>query len=149
MNPFDLYGPQFLVFYAALTIVTMIVVAVLRRRVELAAGHGHAPTNDPYLIAYLRGGKNEVIRTAIISLVDRGLIDVRGDKLHTSAVGAQTSARKPVEQTLLKRCTHRQWRYDLSRLAESACETASAGYASIWWTAGFISAQRPDARDSR
>ncbi len=46
MNPFDLYGPEFLVFYLALTIVTIIAVAALRRRQELAGWSGRAPMND-------------------------------------------------------------------------------------------------------
>ena len=89
MNPFDLYGPQFLAFYAALTVATMIVVVVLRRRRELARWSSVELT-DPYLIAYLRGGKNEVIRTAIISLVDRGLLEVVDSNLQTTAVGSES-----------------------------------------------------------
>jgi hypothetical protein len=34
--------------------------------------------SDPYLIAYLRGGKNEVLRIATVTLIDRGYLTVLG-----------------------------------------------------------------------
>jgi len=36
MNPFQFYGPQFLLFYAGLTVVTIVAVNVLRKRREMA-----------------------------------------------------------------------------------------------------------------
>ncbi len=104
MNPFDLRGPQFLLFYILLIAIVVMVVAFFRRRSELAGVHGRVAMDDPYLIAYLRGGKNEAIRTAIISLVDRGLLEVSGDYVKRSAVGAQTSARRTLEKELLECC---------------------------------------------
>src|SRR6185436_1650136 len=108
MNPFDLYGPQYLLFYAVLSIVVLAVAAYARRMTEAAsegaarhaAGVGFA---DPYAIAYLRGGASEAIRVAIVSLVDRGLL-AADDTVHTTALGTQTKVRKPLEQALLEKC---------------------------------------------
>ena len=64
MNPFDLHGPEFLLFYLVLSIV-VIAVVIFRRR---ARESGDLPANsiqDPYRIAYLRGGKREVVKLPI------------------------------------------------------------------------------------
>jgi len=74
-NPFNWYGPQFLVFYLVLSILLHILVRVYIKLQE----NGPVPKiemNDPYQIAYLRGGSNEAIRIATISLIDRGLLKV-------------------------------------------------------------------------
>jgi uncharacterized protein (TIGR04222 family) len=105
MNPFDLRGPQFLLFYALLAAATLIVLGVLRRRRELAlAGHTAPQLHDPYAIAYLRGGKSELLRVAVVSLVDRGLLASAGDMVVTTQVGRETAARKSVERELLRFC---------------------------------------------
>ena len=73
INPFDLPGPQFLVFYA---VVGLVVLYVLWRYQKAREG-GAAPRvdlPDPYLIAFLRGGAAEAARIATVSLIDRGLI---------------------------------------------------------------------------
>lgn len=73
INPFDLPGPPFLVFYAVVGVVVLSVVWKLQRARE----GGVAPrvdAPDPYLIAFLRGGVAEAARVATVSLIDRGLI---------------------------------------------------------------------------
>jgi hypothetical protein len=71
VNPLDLSGPEFLLFYLVMGAFLLIAVAVLRRFGEpdslLAVS-----LNDPYQIAYLRGGANEVLRLATVGLIDRG-----------------------------------------------------------------------------
>lgn len=108
MNPFDLRGPQFLAFYAALTPLTLLVIWWLRRNREMGLQDGGAVTPaalaDPYLIAYLRGGASETIRTAAVSLIDRGLLTVEGEKVHTSSTGRKTDVRRTVERALLEYC---------------------------------------------
>lgn len=104
MNPFDLPGPQYLLFYASLTAVTLIVLGILRRKRELAASDETPRLHDPFAIACLRGGKNELLRVAAVSLVDRGLLTAQGDQLTTTVVGRQTAVRKRIEQYLLEFC---------------------------------------------
>lgn len=73
-NPLDLAGRQFLTFYAFTAAVTLGLLYVAR-----SAGDGGDPpridTSDPYLIACLRGGKNEALRVATVALIDRGVLD--------------------------------------------------------------------------
>jgi len=122
MNPFDLRGPEFLAFYVALTLVTLLVIWWMRRSNELrlqpvsgtakrdlVLAHTHPELTqsafaDPYLIAYLRGGAAETIRTATVSLVDRGLLTMEGEKIRTSSTGSRTEVRKKIERALLDYC---------------------------------------------
>ena len=75
----DMYGPYFLFFYSAA--IVALVVASYRsmssldrtRGLELPPIWGKV---DPYEIAYLRGGENEVTRVAIASLIQRGLLQL-------------------------------------------------------------------------
>ena len=79
MNPFALSGPEFLLFYAvfavAVAVAGRIAVAFLR-----PSTRGRLPT-DPYLIAQFRGGASEALRTACVSLLDRGLLVAENDSL--------------------------------------------------------------------
>jgi uncharacterized protein (TIGR04222 family) len=59
--------------------------------------------SDPYLLAYLRRGEGEAIRVAAISLVDRGLLQMRDDQLKTARSDAARIARRPLEKALLDR----------------------------------------------
>jgi uncharacterized protein (TIGR04222 family) len=101
MNPFDLPGPQFLAFYGVLATVTILVVALATRKAE-----GGAPPrvnlSDPYSIAYLRGGKNEALRIATVSLIDRGLLTYQeGERLVTTPDVAPDLAQRAIERALL------------------------------------------------
>jgi len=72
-NPFDLRGPEFLVFYAILGVTTWIVEKFLINNIGRAFARSQT-LEDPYLIAALRAGIDETIRLGLISLVDRGII---------------------------------------------------------------------------
>lgn len=105
MNPFDLRGPQFLLFYLLLAGMLLAAVSILRRRLEARWATGPMPVlHDPYAIAYLRGGKNELLRVAVISLVDRGLLYASGNNLATTQAGREVQVRKRIEEDLLRRC---------------------------------------------
>jgi uncharacterized protein (TIGR04222 family) len=102
-NPFDLRGPEFLIFYIFFGIAVTVVVALMRRRSEPAAA-ATVPLTDYLKIAYLRGGPDEALRVAALALLDRGLVQVvDDDRLQT------TSARLPgglqrTEERLLESC---------------------------------------------
>lgn len=105
MNVFDLQGPEFLGFYLLLTLATLIVLGVLRRRRDLELSEGAMPRlHDPYAIAFLRGGKNELLRIATVSLVDRTLLSVRNDQLTMTPIGRDAQVRKRIERELLEFC---------------------------------------------
>lgn len=101
MNPFDWYGPEFLLFYVFFSVLVIGGMIWLRNQNET----GPAPQlelSDPYLIAYLRGGANETLRVAMISLVDRNLLKTNGSKLKTRGKVTADSVRHPVEKSLIE-----------------------------------------------
>jgi uncharacterized protein (TIGR04222 family) len=102
MNPFDLSGPSFLVFYIC---VALIVVIALKLVIDGAEGGAPPalPLSDPYQIAWLRGGTPEAACIAVLSLTDRGLLAVSGDNLVNSS-HAQPVVREPIESAILARC---------------------------------------------
>jgi uncharacterized protein (TIGR04222 family) len=99
VNPFDLRGPYFLLFYVVLVAAVAGVAALVRRVLE----SGPVPRFrevDPYLVAHLRGGSSEVLRVATISLLDRGLLQISGEHIQAEP-GAAARVRRPVEQAIL------------------------------------------------
>ena len=66
MNPFDLPGPQFLLFYLGLSAAVIVALVVARKFAESSAAP-KLDLSDPYLIAYLRGGDAETLRVAAVS----------------------------------------------------------------------------------
>lgn len=77
-NPLGtMYGSHFLGFYAAFILIVAVLArwlvrgGDLTRRLDTPAVP-EAP--DPYLIAHLRGGKNEVARLALFDLLQRGIL---------------------------------------------------------------------------
>lgn len=60
--------------------------------------------NDPFEIAYLRGGYGASIRVAILSLVDRGLLSVEGTTLTTRSPDASERVRREIEKAILDQC---------------------------------------------
>lgn len=99
--PFNLTGSQFLLFYIAFGLTLLVLVRIgywLRER----SWSGALPAlNDAYAIAYLRGGPNEAVRVAILSLVDRGLLVDDGQRLRVQGE-PEGFVRRPVEQSLLR-----------------------------------------------
>lgn len=102
MNPFDLSGPDFLVFYLILAIIV-----ATGLKLAIAEAEGGAPPalplSDPYQIAWLRGGTPEAARIAVLSLTDRGLLELRGETL-TNPRPTETRVREPIESAILARC---------------------------------------------
>src|SRR5262245_49831152 len=102
MNPFDLRGPEFLLFYLVLGIATLTVLRFLRRANE-ADPSSHVMLDDYLSIAYLRGGRNEALRVATLNLINRGLLDVSADGVvRTRDAKAIPQAAKPLERSILQ-----------------------------------------------
>ena len=101
INPLDLPGPQFLLFYLLVGIGVLVALRLSR----VAAEGGAAPrveTVDPDLLAYLRGGKNEALRIAAVSLVDRGLLAIDDKDQLTARAGADQIAERAIERAILR-----------------------------------------------
>ena len=102
MNPFDLPGPQFLQFYFFLSLIVISLVVLLRRAGDSTVVIPRL--QDPYQIAYLRGGKDEVLRVAAVSLLDRNLLkaDSAGELTTADNIAIET-VRRPLDQAILER----------------------------------------------
>src|SRR5580692_4413284 len=81
MFPFNLSGPQFILFYGAFFAV---VLAAL------------------YLVACLRGGPKEVACIAAIGLVDRGLLQITDRTVTRSSTAKPELVRRRIEQEVLR-----------------------------------------------
>jgi uncharacterized protein (TIGR04222 family) len=94
----DLYGPYFLVFY---TIAIALVVLACYQSIRSCDHTRDIPLPeisakvDPYQIAYLRGGENEVTRVAVSSLIQRGLLEVNDGRYGLKKVKKLDRGRKP------------------------------------------------------
>lgn len=80
-NPIaDMSGPAFLFFYACASAATIAACALVARRLDWTGRLPPPqvpPSPDPYEIAYLRGGENEVARAAVFALMRGGYLHVR------------------------------------------------------------------------
>jgi uncharacterized protein (TIGR04222 family) len=79
----DLHGPGFLVFYVFAIIAVIVASSISVRSIDRTRNLElpRIPEKlDPYEIAYLRGGQNEVARVAIASLVQRGVLQITENK---------------------------------------------------------------------
>jgi uncharacterized protein (TIGR04222 family) len=113
VNPFDLRGPEFLLFYLILSVVVLLILFYLRQRDE-RQGDGKPSLEDPYLVACLRGGESEALRVATLSLIDRGLLTLKSsgtsvvfpraaeNLLEVKDSLAIDSVRRPIEKSILE-----------------------------------------------
>ena len=122
-NPFDLSGPEFLLFYLLLGIAVTTVVMVLRHRGEPQQA-GTAPLTDYLKIAYLRGGSVEAIRVASLALMDRGLLELVDAQHIKTAVESLPGGLQRTEERLLQAC--RQPVRASSLLDDTALQVAAA-----------------------
>ena len=103
MWPFDMRGPDFLFFYLLIGAIVITALALLRHASE-RSDTPKVNLSDPYLIAFLRGGKNEALRVVTMSLIDRNLLTPDGTKI-SSTEAAWGKARSELEQKIIKHFT--------------------------------------------
>ena len=101
MNPFELRGPEFLLFYFCFSLAVIGAIILLRRRAE-SGGSPRIDLGDPYLIAYLRGGEDEALRVAVVSLVDRGMLVADGRLIRRADHVTVDMASRPIERAVLE-----------------------------------------------
>ncbi len=106
-NPLaNLYGPYFLLMYGLFIIVVAAAVWIAKRFADSSdrISPPSIPANiDPFEIAYLRGGANELARAAVFSLRQRGLVQIvsEGKKATISRTDVKPSNLNQVETDVL------------------------------------------------
>jgi uncharacterized protein (TIGR04222 family) len=101
LNPFDWTGPHFLMFYLVFAVLVSL---IFHWKLKQKESEGEVPDlslGDPYEIAYLRGGKDESLRVATFSLIDRNLLTVKDQTLKTLDKGAKELVKRPIERAIL------------------------------------------------
>lgn len=99
-DPFDLRGPEFLLFYIIIGVSVNMLLRFLLSRTERETLPAHWDDSDPYKIAYLRGGVNEALRVVMISLIDRGLLKASGEQVKAERK-AKDIVQRPVEKAVV------------------------------------------------
>jgi uncharacterized protein (TIGR04222 family) len=99
VNPLDLRGPEFLVFYCLLAS-GISVVAWLASRIG-ERGEPPRPLADYLAIAFLRGGAAEALRVAMLTMIDRGALSVADERTLVAATDAQRRVTNATERAIL------------------------------------------------
>jgi uncharacterized protein (TIGR04222 family) len=95
-------GPQFLLIYIALGVAANLWLRWHYATREREARTGALGlTNDPYQVALLRGGRDEAIRVAVVTLLDRGLLVEEDGNLHAPRSDGAELVRHPLDRALL------------------------------------------------
>jgi uncharacterized protein (TIGR04222 family) len=106
MNPFNWTGPEFLLFYVMLAIGLILAQIILRRSREAEAPlPAQTPQlTDPYLVSYLAGGANGLLRCVMVALLERNLLRPAGGKnKEVEAVpGALGQTNSPIEAAVVQ-----------------------------------------------
>ncbi|WP_332862044.1 TIGR04222 domain-containing membrane protein [Janthinobacterium svalbardensis] len=109
VNPFDWSGPWFLLAYLIFGLIVYYGVRELLIRQELRNPHAQLSlADDPYRIAFLRGGALEAVKIAAIVLVDRGLLRADGPLLETASADSLRFASHDIERDVLRLYLGRQ-----------------------------------------
>jgi uncharacterized protein (TIGR04222 family) len=106
MWPFNLSGPAFLFVYLLLGVASLIAFLVMQTSREARGADRKRDASrkltDPYAVAYLRGGADEAVRVAIMSLIDRGLLDEDDGKVFAKNHAQLEGVRRPIEKAVLQ-----------------------------------------------
>jgi uncharacterized protein (TIGR04222 family) len=96
-------GPQFLILYIVLAVAANLWLRWhYRVREREAQTSALSLTNDPYQIALLRGGPEEAIRVAVVTLLGRGLLTEEDGRLFAPRADATELVRHPLDRAILE-----------------------------------------------
>jgi len=140
VNPFDLRGPEFLLFYVVLALLTFAALFVWQR-LSGPRPSGDRLLRDPYLVAGLRGGGGEIVQVAAFSLLAQGVVACpKGREIHYRE-GASAASLDPVERAVVEALRGRPRR--LSQLQkEPAIEAAVRPHLETLESAGLLLSNR-------
>jgi len=138
VNPFDLTGPYFLVFFA----LVLCLGAGLLTLFWSFQGNGKSlvgPLVDPYAIAYLRGGPKEAVKIAVASLAHRRWVST-GVRQITTEEGKLDLARNNLEKAILFECINGKTFEELCR--SRPADVAKSLYQEKLFQEGLILSRR-------
>jgi len=109
-NPLaNMFGPYFVVLYIIFIVFTIIVFRVLKNRLDRTAHFPLPPipqNPDPFEIAFLRGGANELARAVIFSLNQKNLVkfinEEKSSRIYPTNQEFDRRSLKPIERTALE-----------------------------------------------
>ncbi len=120
-------GPVFLLLYFILALAVNIWLRSYFRRSETTElGRTLDFAHDPYKIAFLRGGAGEAIKVAVVSLVDRGLLEEYKGCLRAPRKDASEIACRPIEKAILD--CFSGWRDRSAARSDTRVEAACHSY---------------------
>lgn len=101
-SPFELFGPEFLCFYAACIAVGLAAGAWVRRKLRDVDGDALAASEElePYAVAHLAGGEAAAVNAALTSLVQRGVVSVTGDEARVRVLSPLPADAHPLERAI-------------------------------------------------
>ncbi len=120
---FLLPGPIFLLVYAGLFFTLWGLINFFRYRRDTQYVTDFS-LDDPYEVALLNDGPPAAIATAIVSLIDREILEVPGERQIAAKKEALSQVRKPIEKAILKAASPATSIEDLVKSSElkSACD---------------------------
>lgn len=101
MNEFDLMGPQFLSMYVPATLSTIFGAVVLRYALKLKSGSYKELDLSAYDAAYLSGGDNRVVDTAVAKLLVAKVLDTSIAPQAISVAGELPNNAHSIEQKVV------------------------------------------------
>jgi uncharacterized protein (TIGR04222 family) len=106
MGLLTLPGPEFLVVFVVISLLVFCALQLASDSFETEALNLTA-VRDPYVIAYMRGELDELIRVVTLSLTLRGLLKIDSKGIQTVHPSEIERAQAPIEKVVLTACTER------------------------------------------
>lgn len=106
-NPLaSMYGPYFLVFYIIFIFMTLVIFSILKNQLDKTRHYAMPPIPsqpDPFEIAFLRGGENELARSVVFSLTQKNLLKIINDgktsRIYRTEAKLDKQNLSPIERT--------------------------------------------------
>lgn len=104
-NPLaQMYGPDFLRLYGVVILMTLVVCwwSVKKDPTKNLPLPLIPPNPDPYEIAYLRGGENQVMRLFVFDLIGRGYLQVSKKSIERAIAHPDEEKLTPIEREVFE-----------------------------------------------
>lgn len=101
--PLNLRGPQFLVFYAIWGTIVILAFYKWIKIKECAYPIPKVKLSDPYLIAYLKGGRIELLKIALFILADKGTLRLTDKRIKIKHVESLENIQNPLEKAIIRK----------------------------------------------